>query len=113
MANIVQNMLLQSWSDPTKDEPGLIRIFPALPSAWKDVEFHDLRAEGAFLVSARRTAGKTKWVRIKSLAGEPCRLRPGLGSEVRLQSDHRIGLKQVSPGTYEIDMKKGDDALLY
>ena len=29
MANIVQNMLIQSWSDPAKDESGPIRIFPA------------------------------------------------------------------------------------
>jgi hypothetical protein len=33
-----------------------------------DVEFRDLRAEGAFLVSAKRSGGQTLWVRIKSLA---------------------------------------------
>ena len=112
MANIVQDMLIQSWSDPAKDEPGLIRIFPALPSAWKEVEFHDLRAEGAFLVSAKRTAGETDWVRIKSLVGGLCRVRPGLGTKVRLQSDHRLNFKQVSPEIYEMDMKKNDEALL-
>jgi hypothetical protein len=73
-ANIVQEMLLQSWSDPTRDEPGPIRVFPACPAAWQDVTFRDLRAEGAFLVSAERRGGKTAWVRVKSLAGEPCRL---------------------------------------
>ena len=57
-ANIIQDMLIQSWSDPAKDEPGPIRIFPAVPTTWKDVEFHDLRAEGAFLVSAKRSAGR-------------------------------------------------------
>jgi hypothetical protein len=112
-ANILQDMLLQSWSDPTKGEPGVIRVFPALPSAWKDVEFHDLRAEGAFLVSARRAAGETEWVRIKSLAGEPCRVRPGLGREVRIRSEHPIEFKQLAPGICEIRMKKGDDAVLY
>ncbi len=44
---------------PGESEPGPIRIFPALPSTWKDVEFRDLRAEGAFLVSAKRSGGKT------------------------------------------------------
>ncbi len=72
MANIVQNMLIQSWSDPAKNESGPLRIFPAMPSEWKDAEFRDLRTEGAFLVSAKRTGGITQWVRIKSMAGEPC-----------------------------------------
>jgi len=41
----VQEMLLQSHT-------GIIRIFPAIPSGWKDVAFKTLRAEGAVLVSA-------------------------------------------------------------
>ena len=87
MATIVQDMLLQSWSDPAADEPGPIRVFPALPSAWKDVEFRDLRTEGAFLVSAKRTGGETEWVRIKSLAGEPCRVRPSIEGAIRLEGE--------------------------
>ncbi|MDX1681947.1 MAG: hypothetical protein R3336_02395, partial [Phycisphaeraceae bacterium] len=47
LANIIQDMLIQSWSDPLADEPGPIRIFPAVPDAWEDVTFHDLRAEDA------------------------------------------------------------------
>ena len=113
IANIIQDMLIQSWSDPAEAEPGPIRIFPALPSAWKDVEFRDLRAEGAFLVSAKRTAGDTRWVRIKSLAGEPCRVRPGLNGEIRIKGDREHKLGPVSPGIYEIDLKKGEEVLLY
>ncbi len=113
VANIIQDMLIQSWGDPAKEEPGPIRIFPALPSAWKEVEFRDLRAEGAFLVSAKRTAGETRWVRIKSLAGEPCRVRPGLSGVIRIKGDRDYKLVLVSPGIYEIDLKKGEDALLY
>jgi hypothetical protein len=112
-ANIIQDMLIQSWSDPIKDEPGLIRIFPALPSAWEDVEFHDLRAGGAFLVSAKRTAGKTEWVRIKSLADEPCRVRPGLPGEIRLAGDRVFKLQALSSDTYQIDLKQGEEVLLY
>lgn len=113
MANIVQNMLIQSWTDPAQDEPGPIRIFPALPSAWKDVAFRDLRAEGAFLVSAQRVGGVTQWVRIKSLAGEPCRVRPSLDGPVRIKSRRPLTLTQVSPGIYDIAMKKGDEVWLY
>lgn len=112
MANIVQNMLIQSWSDPAKDEPGPIRIFPAVPSAWKDVEFRDLRTEGALLVSAQRTAGQTQWVRIKSLAGEPCRIRPGLEGKVKVSGSRPFTLKELKPGLFELDLKKGEEAVL-
>ena len=112
-SGIVQNMLIQSWSDPAKDEPGPIRIFPALPSAWEDVEFHDLRAEGAFLVSAKRSAGKTEWVRIKSLAGEPCRVRTDMTGAICSKGDRQFKLESVSPGTYHLDLKQGEEVLLY
>jgi hypothetical protein len=112
-ANIIQDMLIQNWSDPAKNEPGPIRIFPALPSAWKDVEFRDLRTEGAFLVSAKRSAGQNQWVRIKSLAGEPCRVRPGLPGEIRLLGNHAFKLQELSPGTYQINLKRGEEVLLY
>jgi len=66
-AQCVQDLLLQSWG-------GTIRILPGVPDSWKDVAFHNLRAEGAFLVSAVRKGGKTQFVRVKSLAGGPCRV---------------------------------------
>jgi len=113
MANIVQNMLIQSWTDPAQEEPGPIRIFPAVPSAWKDVEFHDLRTEGAFLVSAKRSAGVTQWVRIRSLAGEPCRVKPGLIGKIRIKGDRSLKVKEDSPGIYAIDLNKGDHVLLH
>lgn len=111
-ANIIQDMLLQSWSDPARNEPGPIRIFPALPSAWKDVEFRDLRAEGAFLVSARRKNGRTEWIRIRSLAGEPCRVRPGMNGEISVKGDRPFKLQQLSPGVYQIDLNKGEEVVL-
>lgn len=112
-ANIIQDMLLQSWSDPATDESGPIRIFPAVPSAWQDIEFHDLRAEGAFLVSAKRSGGKTEWVRIKSLAGEPCRVRPGMNGKIRIKGDREHQLRPVTPGVHEIDLKKNEEIFLY
>jgi hypothetical protein len=33
-ATIIQDMLLQSWSDPANNQSGPIRVFPALPSSW-------------------------------------------------------------------------------
>ncbi len=76
----LQDLLIQSHG-------GLIRVFPSVPDAWSDAVFHNLRAEGAFLVSAERKGGKTKWVRIRSLAGEPCRVRvDGRVHELRMAS---------------------------
>ncbi len=63
----LNDMLLTSWG-------GKIRVFPGVPAAWHDVTFHKLRAEGAFLVSAVRWQDKLQFIRIESLAGEPCRL---------------------------------------
>lgn len=75
----IQEMLLQSYS-------GSIRIFPAVPAAWADVSFDTLRAEGAFLVSARREGGKTTWVRITAERGGTCRLiSPFDGEEIALE----------------------------
>jgi hypothetical protein len=69
----IHDMLGQSWG-------GIIRVFPAVPAAWRDVTLHDFRTQGAFLVTAARTGGVTRFVRVRSLAGEPLRLRPGIGA---------------------------------
>jgi len=112
IANNIQDMLIQSWSDPTKEEPGAIRVFPAVPAEWKDIEFRDLRAEGAFLVSAKRTGGQTQWVRIKSLAGEPCLVRTDIIGEVRAKGGRPFTLEKVAPGTCRIDLRKGEEVFL-
>lgn len=61
-ASALQEMMLQSYD-------GVIRVFPAVPESWKDISFTTLRAEGAFLVSARRENGKLIEVRIRSEKG--------------------------------------------
>jgi len=68
----LQEMLLQSYS-------GAIRIFPAIPPAWKDVSFKTLRAEGAFLITAERAAGRTERVEITSEKGGLCRIENPFG----------------------------------
>jgi len=61
-ATSIQEMLLQSWG-------GKIRIFPAIPISWQNVSFKQLRAEGAFLVSADMQHGRTQNIKITSLKG--------------------------------------------
>lgn len=59
----VQEMLLQSHTDT-------LRIFPAIPENWKDVSFENLRAQGAFLVSAERKDDKVVSVMIELEKGK-------------------------------------------
>lgn len=55
-------MLLQSHT-------GIIRVFPAVPDSWQDVSFRNLRAQGAFLVSAEKRDGRVVSVEIRSEKG--------------------------------------------
>ena len=58
----LQEMLLHSYG-------GVIRVFPAIPESWQDASFFQLRAEGAFLVSAKKEGGGVKRVEILSEKG--------------------------------------------
>lgn len=60
-------MLLQSQGE-------VIRLFPAWPSE-QYARFRDLPARGGFLVSAAWEPGTGLRAEIRSLAGEPCRIR--------------------------------------
>lgn len=74
--NAVHEMLLQSWSPtPGKLDSEVIRVFPAVPAAWRDVEFNDLRAEGGYRVSARRRNGVTVHVKVVASRAGTLRIR--------------------------------------
>ncbi len=105
-ARSLQEMLLTSHGD-------LIRVFPGVPVAWGEVAFADLRTEGAFLVSAKREQGVTRWVRIVSLAGEPCRIRTGLSGALKSQSSKRVVIKELGNGVVEVKLAKGASVVLY
>ncbi|HEU4861945.1 MAG TPA: hypothetical protein VFT15_19010 [Chitinophagaceae bacterium] len=64
----IHEMLLQSHKD-------FIEVFPALPKEWKNVSFKTLRAEGAFLISAKKENGVPMEVKIKSEAGGKLRIK--------------------------------------
>ncbi len=64
----LQEMLLQSHT-------GTVHILPAIPSDWMNASFNQLRAEGAFLVSATKEKGKVKKVTILSEKGGVLKLR--------------------------------------
>ncbi|WP_370947315.1 glycoside hydrolase family 95-like protein [Amycolatopsis sp. cg5] len=108
-AQTVHDMLVQSWG-------GTIRVFPAVPSAWADTCVHNFRTEGAFLISAVRKAGKTQFIRVKSLAGEPCRIAPGGLSgpyEIRsLPGGGTIPFTQNADGTLQLTLAAGTDVVI-
>ncbi len=96
----LQEMLLQSYS-------GTIRVFPAIPASWDDASFTNLRAEGAFLISAERSNGTMQRVRIVAEKGGPLRLQNPFeeaayavagASADKIEEDGRDLILETSPG---------------
>ncbi|NNN29875.1 Tat pathway signal sequence domain protein [Streptomyces sp. S3(2020)] len=104
----LHDMFCQSWG-------GVIRVFPAVPSAWADLTLHDFRTQGAFLVSAVRKAGTTRFIRVKSLAGEPLKLRHGIGGTltVLLDDGTPAHTEDLGDGTLAIDLPEGREVLVH
>jgi hypothetical protein len=98
------DMLLQTWG-------GVIRVFPSMPTDWKDASFYQLRSEGAFLISANRLAGKTQFIQLTSLAGEPCTLKTDFTTPVKMVGSATV-IKQIG-GLIQLKLKKGASVILY
>lgn len=82
-AAAIQEMLLQSHT-------GVIKVFPAMPTKWQDASYCNLRAMGAFLVTASYEKGKVSSITIESEKGGVMKLlNPFLG---------KITEKQMKPG---------------
>ena len=106
-ATCIHDMLLQSWG-------GRIRVFPASPKRWPDVAFHQLRAQGAFLVSAKRESGITKFVTVKSLAGAPCLVqtdipRPKIYIDRKLATPEQV--RKNDTGFCEVQLSEGQTVI--
>jgi hypothetical protein len=97
-AESLQEFFLQSWGDK-------IRVFPSVPKDWPDAAFYQMRAEGAFLVSACRVAGVTRTIQIKSLAGAPCHLQTDM---VNPKTEEKVSIQKIGPQLYEIPLKAGE-----
>ncbi|HQD09552.1 MAG TPA: hypothetical protein PLQ65_07805, partial [Flavihumibacter sp.] len=72
----VHELLLQSRN-------GYIEVFPAIPQDWQEVSFSDLRAEGAFLVSAKKEKDKPTTIKLVSEKGGQLRIKLPFNKWVR------------------------------
>jgi alpha-L-fucosidase 2 len=105
-ATAILELLLQSWG-------GKIRVYPAVPTAWGEAAFDQLRAQGGFLVSAARAQHKTRWVKVKSLKGEPCIVKiPDWKKAYQVSTERKIAIKSLGNGEFQIDLKADEEILL-
>lgn len=111
-----------AWSESTgiiapiqecllENRDNIIKIFPATPEAWGDTSFDNLRAEGAYLVSAKRQSKKISYVKIVSLkGGKLCLHDPFDGEKIKttgadLHYDNNCYSASLSPGqTIELSL---------
>jgi hypothetical protein len=88
-----------------------IHLFPDWP-ADRDAEFGNLNACGGFLVSSAIEKGRVRYVRIKSTAGEVCRIEnPWPGVTVTVSTNHAAA-RTLGGKVLEFPTSAGDDVML-
>ena len=102
----LQEMLLQSHTE-------VVHVFPAVPSDWKNVAFDQLRAEGAFLISATKANGMVKKVTIHSKKGGVLKLKNPFGhgsfnctSKFRINEGNIVSIETKSDEVVELEFKE-------
>lgn len=93
----LQEMLIQSHA-------GFLELFPAIPADWNTVSFKTLRAEGAFLVSAKKENGKVESLNIHSEKGGRLKVKSPFGKfEQKIQG--KVKISQSEAGFILIDFE--------
>ena len=106
-AAAILETLLQSHHD-------LIRVFPTAHPTWRNAAFFRLRAEGAFIVSARMRNREVAFVEIESEAGGRCRVRNPFGSDgllrdlnPRAAQRNRRATRRLQGDVFEFAARRG------
>ena len=111
-AAAIMEMLLQSHH-------GQIRVFPTIPDRWHDAYFADLRAEGAFLVTAKLTEGQVRFVRITSEVGKACAIKNPFGGAAELavvgqgKDDSSVSSQTLNGDVLQFETTASTSYLLY
>ena len=100
----LQEMLLQSYA-------GFIEVLPAVPVAWKNILFENLRAEGAFLVSVKKDGGLVDELKIIAEKGGDTKLKlPFRTWFIASQKD--VEVKNTADGFLILSCKPGGSIVL-
>jgi hypothetical protein len=95
---VINECMMQSYN-------GMIRFFPNWPME-KDAEFHNLRAVGAFLVSASLKEGKVDEIKILSEAGGLLKIMLPWGKGGTVKTNK--GIQPIIADMAEIKTEKGE-----
>ncbi len=98
----LQEMLIQSHT-------GVVHLFPAIPSDWQDVSFDQLRAEGAFVISAKKEKGQVTEVRIKPEKGGILKLKNPFE---RNDIESTVNFLLTEGNVIEVETEPGKEVLL-
>ncbi|OXJ21461.1 hypothetical protein CFB46_20415 [Burkholderia sp. HI2761] len=101
MMTSLQELSLQCFS-------GVTRVFPAVPSSWKNVSFSNFRTDGAFLISATREGGVNQSITIFSEVGGTIKIKHNLGGSVR----GSIDISSMGTDILSIPMTAGQIVML-
>ncbi|WP_055558141.1 glycoside hydrolase family 95-like protein [Streptomyces sp. NBRC 110028] len=93
---------------------GVVRVFPSVSRRWPDASVASLRAQGAFLIDADRSGGRTRWVRVHSEAGAPLVLDHGIRGAVDVTDERgrRLPYRETAPGRIEIPLSRAETAVV-
>ena len=101
----LEDMYMQDWGDR-------IRVFWGCPDSWKDCSFSNMRAAGAFRISARRENGRTVRIDVRSDKGGLCRLQTGMQDfcvKTSSGAPAAYRLVEAEKGVIEVDTRPGEE----
>lgn len=100
----LQEMLLQSY-------PGFIELMPALPTSWDNASFENFRADGAYLVSAKKLAGKIVEVKVCAEKGGTTTLNLPF-EKYKVVCSKGIMIRRSKEGFIQLVCKPGSEVIL-
>ncbi|WP_184543759.1 glycosyl hydrolase family 95 catalytic domain-containing protein [Mucilaginibacter sp. FT3.2] len=103
-ASGLQEMLIQSYA-------GFIEVLPAVPAAWTDIAFEDLRTEGAFLISLKKAGGQVTEVKIVAEKGGETKLKLPFKTFVAT-TKYGVEIDSAETGFVSLNFKPGATLVL-